>query len=96
MGKKIIGLVLVGLVFTLLIPLGSAKATYDKELSALGVIRIDQTNCQIKGFVFFGDNDGATLRFTFIKIQYDDSYPPTEIGGKIQFFEHHIQYNPAD
>jgi|WetSurMetagenome_2_1015567.scaffolds.fasta_scaffold66344_4 hypothetical protein len=96
MGKKIIGILFVGLVLALVLPVVSAYADYDKELSAIGVIRIDQANSEIKGFVIFGDNDGEVLRLTFIKIAFDDGYAPIELGGKIPFFGHHIKYNPAD
>lgn len=95
MGKKMIGIVFVGLVFALVFPVASAYATYDKELNAFGVLRIDTANCEIKGFVLFGDNDGQALRFTFIKIQYDDGRAPLEIAGPMPLFFHHIQYNPA-
>lgn len=95
MGKKIIGILFVGLVLALMTPIGSADADYDCTLSAIGVIRIDSTASEIKGFVFFGDNDGEDLRFTFITIKYDDGRTPLELEGKLPFFVHTIKYNPA-
>jgi hypothetical protein len=95
MGKKILGMICVGLVLALIIPIGSAYATYDKELTALGIIRIDAANCEIKGFVFIGNNDGKTLRFSFINIKYDDRREPLTIDGQIPLFIHNIKYNPA-
>ncbi len=64
MGKKIIGILFVGLVLALVIPVGSRDADFDCKLSAVGVIRIDSTNSEIKGFVLFGENDGQDLRFS--------------------------------
>lgn len=95
MGKKIIGLLAIGLVFALVIPVGSAYATYDCELSAIGLIRIDRANSVIKGFVFFGNNDGKDLRFEFIKIKFDDARTPLIVQTDIPFLEHHIDYNPV-
>jgi hypothetical protein len=96
MGKKIIGILVVGLVVALVVPIGSAEADYNCKLSAIGVIRIDSQNLEIKGFVLFGNNDGEVLRFTFINIQYDDTRPPVELGGAIPFFIHNIKYNHAE
>jgi len=95
MGKKIFGILAIGLVFALIIPVGTAYATYDCELSAVGVIRIDRVNSVIKGFVFFGDNDGQDLRFTFINIKFDDARTPLKVQTGIPFLMHHIDYNPA-
>lgn len=95
MRKKIIGLLTIGLVFTMLLPIGSAYATYDCKLSAIGFIRIDKDNSVIEGFVFFGDNDGQDLRFTFIQIKYDDARKPLTTQTNIPFLLHQIEYNPA-
>jgi len=95
MGKKIIGLLVVGLVLTLIIPIGTADAAYDCELTAIGIIRIDRINSEIKGFVFFGNNDGEDLQFTFIKIKFDDARMPEKMPTEKPFLVHHIDYNPA-
>ncbi len=95
MGKKIYGLLAIGLVLSLIIPVGSSYATYDCELSAIGVIRIDRVNSVIKGFVLFGTNDGEALRFSFIKIKFDDARTPAVMPSEIPFFVHHIEYNPV-
>jgi len=95
MGKKIIGVILIGLVFALVIPVGSCDAAFQCNLSAIGMIRIDSTNCAIKGFVLIGDNDGQDLRFTFINIKFDDRRAPEELTGKLPFLLHNINYNPV-
>ncbi len=95
MGKKIYGLMAIGLVFALLIPVSSAYATYDCELSAVGFLRVDRTNNMIRGFVFFGENDGNDLRFEFVKICFDDVRTPMVVQTAMPFFVHHIDYNPA-
>jgi hypothetical protein len=95
MGKKILGMICVGLVFALVTPVGSAYASYDKELTAFGIVRIDAANREIKGFVFIGNDDGETLRFSFINIKYDDRREPLSIDGQFPLFIHHIKYNLA-
>lgn len=95
MGKKIYGLIAIGLVCALLVPIGSAYATYDCELSAVGILRVDRTNNVIKGFVFYGENDGQDLRFEFVKIRFDDARNPLVVQTGMPFFVHHIDYNPA-
>ena len=96
MGKKIIGILAIGLVFALVIPVGSAYADYESKLSAIGMIRIDAINSEIKGFVFFGNNDGDVLIFRYIKIKYDEIRTPLELGGSMPFIVHNIKYNPAE
>jgi len=96
MGKKIIGILLVGLVFALVIPVGSCDADFDCKLTAIGVIRIDSTNSEIKGFVLFGNNDGQDLKFTIINIKFDDGRAPVELDSKMPFLLHTIKYNPAE
>jgi hypothetical protein len=49
----------------------------------------------IKGFVFFGDNDGKDLRFEFVKITFDDARTPMVVQTGMPFLVHHIEYNPA-
>ncbi|KYK24782.1 hypothetical protein AYK25_01765 [Thermoplasmatales archaeon SM1-50] len=94
MGKKIFGLLVVGLVVALVIPVGSCDSDFDSELSAIGVIRIDTVNSEIKGFVLFGDNDGETLQFTFIAIKFDNGRMPEVLDSKMPLLIHHINYNP--
>ncbi len=95
MGKKIYGIIGIGLVFALLVPISSAYATYDCELSAVGILRVDRTNNMIKGFVFFGENDGNDLKFEFVKIEFDAARTPLVVQTQMPFFVHHIDYNPA-
>jgi hypothetical protein len=95
MGKKIIALLAIGLVFALVIPIGSAYACYDCEFTAIGVIRIDRTNHVIRGFVVYGNNDGQALRFTFVKIKFDEARAPLKLQTAMPLFVYHIDYNPA-
>lgn len=96
MRKKIIGILVIGLVFTLIVPIGTADAAYDCKLTAFGLLRIDSVNAEIKGFVLLGENDGEALRFTFINIEFDDSRAPLEVKGTMPLLMHEIYYNPAD
>lgn len=84
-----------GLVFLLIAPIGTAYATYDCTLSAVGFVRIDKTHSVIKGFVFYGDNDGEDLRFTFISIQFDDARTPLITQTNRPVLVHKIEYNPT-
>jgi hypothetical protein len=95
MGKKIYGIITIGLVFALLLPISSAYATYDCELSAVGILRVDRVNNEIKGFVFYGENDGKDLRFEFVKITFDSARTPMVVQTGMPFFVHHIDYNPV-
>jgi hypothetical protein len=95
MGKKIIGILFVGLLIALVIPVGTADADFDCKLSAFGIIRIDSTNSEIKGFVLFGNNDGQDLRFTVINIKFDDGNAPVELVSKMPLLLHTIKYNPV-
>jgi hypothetical protein len=95
MGKKKYGIIAIGLVFALLVPISSAYATYDCKLSAVGILRVDQVHNMIKGFVFFGDNDGNDLRFEFVKIAFDSARMPRVVQTGMPFLVHHIDYNPA-
>jgi len=96
MGKKIMGILVFGLVVALVVPVGCSYANYDAKLSAVGFVRIDPNNSEIKGFVLFGINDGHGLRFTFIKIKYDDRRTPLDVDGALPFLMHTIYYNPAE
>jgi hypothetical protein len=95
MGKKIFGLLAIGLVVALLIPIGSAYACYDCEFTAIGMIRVDRTNHVIKGFVLYGNNDGDILRFTFVTIKYDAARTPLKLDTAMPLLVYHIEYNPA-
>jgi len=95
MGKKLLGLLAIGLVFALVIPVGSAYAAYECKLTAVGFIRIDQKNSIIKGFVFYGDINGKDIRFSFVKIEFDDARIPLVRPSQIPLFVHHIEFNSA-
>ena len=96
MGKKIFGVLVIGLVLTLLIPIGSAKTQpLESHLSAVGIIQIDSFDHEIRGFVFFGINDGEVLILKNINIKYDAA-SQIMVGGIIPFIVHHINYNPAE
>ncbi len=87
-------LLLVGLMVTLLIPVGSAQADYKSKLFVIGVIQIDDFNHEIRGFAVYANNNGEVLVLQNINIKYDGA-TPIQAGGVIPFFVHHIKYNPA-
>jgi hypothetical protein len=94
MGKKIMCLLFVGLVVALVIPVGSAQTSYEAKLFAIGLIKIDSLNHEIRGFVVYGIIDGDVILLKNINIKYDGA-TPIFVGGVIPLFVHHIYYNPA-
>jgi len=95
MRKKIICLLLVGLVVALLIPIGSAQSDYKSKLFVIGMIQIDDFDHEIRGFAVYAINDGEVLLLQNINIKYDGA-TPIQVGGVIPFIVHHIYYNPAE
>lgn len=94
MRKQILCFLLIGLVVTLLIPMGSAKATYKSKLFVIGVIQIDDFDHEIRGFAIYANIDGEVLLFQNINIKYS-GITPIQVGGILPFFFHHIKYNPV-
>jgi len=103
MGKKVVGILIVGLLMATVFPIGSAyiqktdeKANTDFEstLFGIGFIRIDSSNYEIKGFVLFGNNNGQVLLSKMIDIKYDGT--PIRIGFGLTPFIFNIKYNPAE
>jgi len=94
MGKKLMCLLFVGLVVTLVIPVGSAQTEYKSKLFVIGVIQIDDFKHEIRGFVIYGIIDGEVILLKNINIKYDGA-TPIFMGSVIPFFVHHVYYNPA-
>jgi hypothetical protein len=99
--KKIIGIIIIGLVIITLIPGGTATLqkiaekhpeAYTSKLIGIGFVRINPTTYEIKGFVLIGIHDGHALIVQNIDITYDGS--PIKVGGLVPFL-FTIQYNPA-
>jgi len=104
MRKKIIGILIIGLVFALVIPVGSSyilntngttNTKFESKLFVIGVIQIDTFDYEIRGFAVYAINDGEVLLFKNLNIKYDGA-TPIQVGGVIPFIVHHIYYNPAE
>lgn len=102
MGKKIVGLLVIGLVFAFVFPVGSSylldsiekeNKEYESTLFVIGFLRVDTSNFEITGFALFGMNNGQVLLSKKIDIQYDGS--PILVGGFPPFINT-IRYNPID
>ncbi len=102
MVRKVIGIVIVGLLIATMIPLGSAQSQeskekanseYESKLFAIGFIRIQSDTCEITGFALVGMNTGQLLVLQKIDIQYDGT--PIMVGGlpPLIFI---VRYNPAE
>jgi hypothetical protein len=98
--KKIVGILIVGLLMATILPTASASADtflskstdYESKLFAVGFFRINPHTYAITGFAFFGLLDGSPLVLQKIDIQYDGT--PIFVGGLIPFFIN-VEYNPA-
>ncbi len=103
MKKKIVGILIVGIMITTLLPCIGASLSkniqkedttnYESYIFGIGFVRINGFTHVIKGFVLFGINDGEVIKTEFINIKYDEvnkvfaSYLPPLI-----FF---MRYDPA-
>ena len=103
MKKKIIGILIVGIMITTLFPSIGASLNnniqiedvtdYESYILGIGFVRIGGFTHVIRGFVLFGINDGEFINTEFIKIKYNDvndifaSYLPP--------FMFLIRYDPA-
>jgi hypothetical protein len=94
MRRKLMCLLLVGLVTALIIPIGSAQPKFQAEMSVFGLIKIDSANHEIKGLVIYGQINGETVFLKNIDINYYGANPIfTE--SKMPLLMHHLYYNPA-
>ena len=94
MGKKLMCLLFIGLVVALLIPVGSAQPKYKAEMSAIGFVKIDSTNHEIRGFIIYGEVNGETLFLKYINIKYYGANP-IFAASKMPLLVHHLYYTPA-
>lgn len=101
MGKKVIGILVVGLLIATVFPVVSSdiqktdqkgKTDLESKLFGIGFIRIDSAIYEIKGLVLFGMNDGQVLVLKKIDIKCDG--PPLFVGGLAPFIIN-IKYNPV-
>jgi hypothetical protein len=101
MGKKVIGILVVGLLMATVFPVASmyigetekkVNIDFESKLLGIGLIRIDSAIYEIKGLVLFGMNDGQVLVLKKIDIKCDG--PPLFVGGLPPFIIN-IKYNPA-
>jgi hypothetical protein len=82
MRKKVIGILIVGLLILTAFPTVSASVyetddkeneiVYESSLFGVGFVRIHGFTHTIKGFVIFGINDGQVITTEFINIKYNE------------------------
>lgn len=98
--KKIVGILVIGLLIATIIPVGGASHPstgikdnmgYESRLFEIGLVRIDPHNYKLTGFVFFGINDGEVLVLQKIDIQFEGTIQ----AGGLPPFMYTIRYNPA-
>ena len=83
MKKKVIGIVIVGLLIATVLPSVNASINktdekdntivYESRLFGIGFVRIHGFTHSIKGFVIFGINNGQVISTEFINIKYDEA-----------------------
>jgi hypothetical protein len=103
MKKKVIGILIVGLLIAIAFPTVNASINktdekenpikYDSSLFGIGFVRIHEH--ALKGFVLFGINDGEVISAEFINIEYSSAdgvfagfFPPLQLTF-------YIKYNPV-
>jgi hypothetical protein len=82
MKKKVVGILIVGIMITTLFPCIGASLNnniqkediteYESYIFGIGFVRINGFTHVIKGFVLFGINDGEVIKTEFINIKYND------------------------
>ena len=103
MKRKVIGILIVGLLMVTVFPSVNAAfqrddqkenpIAYESRLFGIGFVRINGFTHVIKGFVIFGINDGEVISMQFINIKYcgaDKVY-----GGIFPPLMFLIRYTPA-
>jgi hypothetical protein len=103
MNKKIIGILIVGMLIVIVFPSINSvnQESYQEKntiinksrLFGIGFVRIKEFMHVIKGFVIFGINDGQVLLMEFVNIKYIN-VNPVLVGyfSPLIFF---ISYTPA-
>jgi hypothetical protein len=97
--KKVMGLVIIGVVFTAMLPIGCAQNPQTQpadeyvKFFGVGFIRIDSFNHEISGYVIYGNNNGETIVATHISLKYNGS--PILVGGLPPLFVR-VKYIPAE
>jgi hypothetical protein len=82
MKKKVIGILIVGIMITTLFPCIGASLNkniqkediteYESYIFGIGFVRINGFTHVIKGFVIYGINDGEIINTELINIKYND------------------------
>ena len=103
MKKKVIGILIVGILIVTVFPCvdGTINKTDEKKDTAIyksrifgvGFVRINGFTKTIKGFVLFGINNGQVISMEFINIKYIEAEPV--LAGYITPLIFIIRYNPA-
>lgn len=103
MRKKVIGILIVGLLMLTVIPSvnASSQVTEEKEnsivfestLLGVGFVRIHEYNHRLKGFVLFGINDGEVISTEFINIEFIEV--DMVFAGYCTPFIFFFRYNPV-
>ena len=102
MKKKLIGIIIVGILITTILPCTNAStnktdqkestALYQSRIFGIGFVRINSFTQKIIGFVIYGINDGEIISMQFINIQYEEA---DELFAGFLPLVFYIRYNPA-
>jgi len=103
MRKKVIGILIVGLLIVTAFPTVSASfyktdekensTVYESSLFGFGFVRIHEYNHRLKGFVLFGFNDGEVITAEFINIEFIEA--DKILAGYCTPLVFFFRYNPA-
>jgi hypothetical protein len=94
MGKKLLCILLIGLVVALVIPAGTAQTQYKAKLFVIGYIQIDNVNHEVRGFAIYGNINGDVIFLQKFNIPFNGA-TPIFAGSVIPVLFHHVWYNPA-
>lgn len=105
MKKKVIGILIIGLLIATAFPTVSASINktdekentiaYESRIFGIGFVRIHSLTHVIKGFVLVGINDGEVISTEFVNIKYSEAdgvYAGFFSPYQLTFY---IRYNPA-
>jgi hypothetical protein len=101
--KKIIGILIVGVLIATVFPCVDASIhitdekenimIYESRLFGFGFVFINGFTNTIKGFVLFGINDGQFISMEFINIKYNEA--DNVLAGYLPPLMFYIRYNPV-
>ena len=103
MKKKLIGILIVGILITTVFPCVDASINktdekkdtviYESRIFGLGFVYINGFTHTIKGYVIFGINNGQVIKTQFINIKCSETY--NIFAGYLPPLIFFITYNPV-